>query len=133
MRVSALAVAVAAVVGIGGCSSSDANGPAPATVPTGVKASVTGGTIDLTWNTVAGAVGYKVYMAEVGGVTRTNIATLPGNMTHKELPASFSHPAGLASATKYYFVVTAIRADSSESDESCEVNAKIATNEATTC
>jgi hypothetical protein len=132
MRNAARILAISAILIGVGCSS-EPNGPANSGVPTAVQAAISGGTITLTWQPVAGAIGYKVYMAEVGGVTRLNVSTLTGNMTHQELPAAFNHPAGLAAATKFHFVVTAIRSDSTESAESCEVNAKIATNEATSC
>ena len=105
----------------------------PVTRPTGVKAAITGNTISLTWNPVSKAVSYKVYMASTSGVTRLNVNTLPGNMTHTDLPGSFPHPAGLNSGTKWYLVVTAVHADSSESTESCEVSAVIATSLATSC
>jgi hypothetical protein len=126
-------LAVIALSVVAACNSSEPSGPAAAQVPTGVKASIAGGTIDLTWNGISGALGYRVYMAEVGGVTRVNVTTLQGNMTHTDLPTSFAHPAGLNPSTKFFFVVTAVRADSTESAESCEVNAKIGTNEATAC
>lgn len=133
MRGIGCGIAVIALSVVAACNSSEPNGPAAAQVPTGVKASIAGGTINLTWNAVNGALAYKVYMAEIGGVTRVNVSTLPGNMTHADLPTLFAHPAGLSPSTKFFFVVTAVRADSSESAESCEVNAKIGTNEATTC
>jgi hypothetical protein len=72
-------------------------------------------------------------MASTSGVTRLNVATLPSNMTHPLVSASFDHPLGLDPSTKWFFVVTTVRADDTESAESCEVSAKIATNEATRC
>ena len=126
LAVSTLLVAV-------GCGSSEVIVPAVSLVPKGVTASIAGGTIDLRWDAMPGVAGYKVYMAEVGGVTRTNVGSLAGNMTHLDLPASFTHPAGLNPSTRFFFVVTAVRSDSTETAESCEVRAKISTNEATSC
>jgi hypothetical protein len=133
VRLPASIIALTAVLAGAGCSGSDSSGPPNTSVPQAVQAAISGGTVRLTWNPVPGAIGYKVYMAEVGGVTRLNVTTLAGNMSHPEPAATFLHPAGLAPTTKFYFVVTAIRADSTESAESCEVTAKIATNEVTGC
>jgi hypothetical protein len=133
MRVKSFAVIMLAAAA--SCSD-DGSEPVTQTeggVPGNVRAVITGNTVQLSWNAVEGAVAYNVYMAEVGGVKRVNVATLPGNMTHSHNTTAFDHPSGLAAALRYYFVVTAVKAGNTESPESCEVTAKIATNEGGSC
>jgi hypothetical protein len=128
-------VAPAMLAGLVSCSSSE-SGPGPsgpaAAVPQAVRAAIAGNTVTLTWDEVEGATGYRVYMAEVGGVTRVNVGSLIGNMTHAHSHTHFDHPAGLAPSSKYSFVVTAINA-LGESLESCEVTARISANETSSC
>jgi hypothetical protein len=102
-------------------------------IPGNIRAVITGSTVKLTWDPVDGAVAYNVYMAEIGGVKRINVGTLPGNMTHSHNNTAFDHPSGLAASLKYHFVVTAVKAGNTESLESCEVTAKIASNEGGSC
>lgn len=135
MRKLSLVVMPALLAGLSSCSSSDGgSGPSGpvAAIPQAVRAAINGSSVTLTWDEVEGATGYRVYMAEVGGVTRTNVGTLIGNMTHAHNHTHFDHPAGLVPSSKYYFVVTAINAVG-ESAESCEVTARISGNEASTC
>ena len=109
------------------CAGSGSNAPAggiPGTV-SNVTAVVGAGQIQLTWPTVSGALSYNVYMASESGVTRVNVGTLNGNMTHNGLGTTFDHPAGLDANSTYYFVVTAQNA-AGQSAESCEVTARIA-------
>jgi hypothetical protein len=127
-------VAAASVVGLAACeSSSEPTTLAEGGIPSAVRAAIAGTTVDLTWDPVAGAIGYRIYMAEVGGVKKVNVLQLPGNMTHGEAEAVFHHPAGLEAAKKYYFVVTSIQPGNKESRESCEVTAKMITSEVTSC
>jgi fibronectin type 3 domain-containing protein len=133
MRVKSFAIIMLAAAA--SCSD-DENGPVTQTeggIPANVRAVIYGSTVNLSWDAVEGAVAYNVYMAEVGGVKRVNVGTLPGNMTHSHNNTAFEHPSGLAAALKYYFVVTAVKAGNTESAESCEVTAKIATNEGGSC
>lgn len=111
------------IIACGSDGGSNPNGTPPAAVAS-VVSTVTNGDIQVSWPAVPGAVSYNVYMASQSGVTRTNVTTLPGNMTHIGLPAIFDHPPGLEADSTYYFVVTAQNA-AGESVESCEVTARI--------
>jgi hypothetical protein len=116
--------------------SDDGTDPLPQTeggIPANIRAVIAGSTVKLSWDPVDGAIAYHVYMAEVGGVRRINVGTLPGNMTHSHNNTAFDHPSGLAASLRYHFVVTAVKADNTESVESCEVTAKIATSEGGSC
>lgn len=116
-----------------GCGGNDGTSSAevPAVVSQ-VNATVNNGALTLTWPPVTGAVGYNVYMASQAGVTRLNVNSLPGNMTHGNLQLSFDHPPGLDPATTYYFVVTAENG-AGESAESCEVSAQLGGNQGGNC
>lgn len=116
------------------CAGSDSNSPTggiPGAVSQ-VTAVVDAGQIQLQWPAVSGALSYNVYMASESGVTRVNVATLTGNMTHNGLGTSFDHPAGLDANETYYFVVTAQNA-AGESVESCEVTARITGDQGGVC
>ncbi len=118
---------------LGACGGSDdPSGAAPPSAVAGVAATVANGTVNLVWDEVPGAAAYRLYMASQSGVTRINVGTLPGNMTHTDLPGTFDHPPGLNANETYYFVVTAVN-QAGESLESCEVSATIATQAATSC
>ncbi len=116
------------------CASGDSNAP-PGGIPAAtafVTTAVVGGEIQVSWPAVAGATSYNIYMASESGVTRVNVATLAGNMSHPGLQTSFDHPAGLDQNTTYYFVVTA-QNSAGHSLESCEVTATIGTAQGETC
>jgi hypothetical protein len=66
--------------------------------------------LDLTWNTVSGATGYKIKYGTSSGVYTTALSV--GNLT-------FYTKTGLVNGTKYYFVVTALNLGG-ESDNSNE-------------
>ncbi len=120
------------ILGACGGGSDGPTTSAPPSAVAGVAATVTNNNIRVTWNPVSGAVGYRVYMASVTGVTPGNVTTLPGNMTHTDLPTDFDHPPGLDANTKYFFVVTAVNS-AGESLQSCEVSATIATATGGSC
>jgi hypothetical protein len=116
-----------------GCGDSETTGTGESTPPpTGVQAAIVDGTVSLTWDSVPGATSYRVYMAAEPGVKRSNFQQLISNMYHPDLAGSFDHPAGLQADLEYFFVVTAVGADG-ESQESCEVRARIGTVFATSC
>jgi hypothetical protein len=100
--------------------------------PASISAKIENDNIVLTWDEVANATSYNVYMAAEAGVKRVNYASLTGNMFHPNPGDKFDHPPGLNVNMKYYLVVTAVNADG-ESAESCEVGATIATQEGETC
>ncbi|MGE0353619.1 MAG: fibronectin type III domain-containing protein [Gemmatimonadales bacterium] len=118
---SLAAMTLLACGGDGNGTSGPASGPA---APTNVVITIVNGEIKVTWDPVAGAQNYNVYMASQAGVTRANYATLPGNMFHPGLPIVFDHPPGLDPNTLYHFVVTAVNG-AGESIESCEASAQI--------
>lgn len=124
-----LAVFLAAACGGG---SNDGNSPNPPGIVAQVTSVVNNGEVQLNWSAVPDAIGYNVYMASQSGVTRLNVGTLPGNMTHGNLQLSFDHPPGLDANTLYYFVVTA-QNSAGESAESCEVTAHIAGAQGDAC
>jgi len=133
MRVFSRLVGAAVLLSAASCGSDPSEPETGGAIPTAIRAAIAGTTVNLTWEPVPDAVGYMVYMAEVGGVKRVNVTSLIGNMTHNHGNAEFEHPAGLDPSRKYYFVITALHPGNKESLESCEVTAKLATQEATTC
>ena len=62
-------------------------------LPTGVTATIPTATtnIQVTWNAVSGATGYKVYMANVPGVTKANYASLGGHVHTGITGTSYTH------------------------------------------
>ena len=93
------------------------------TVSGGVKPPVTGliatagdGQVTISWNPVAGATSYKLYMNTLPGISLTD----PANMHHPSVTSPFHHP-DLTNGTTYYFVVTAVNKNG-ESIESNEVS-----------
>lgn len=123
-----------ALLPVAACGGSESNAPGGGIpgVVSNVTAVVTAGEIQLTWPAVSGALSYNVYMASESGVTRVNVGTLNGNMTHNGLATVFDHPPGLDPNTTYYFVVTA-RNQAGEGAESCEVTATIAGDQGGNC
>ena len=133
MRVFSRLVGAAVLCSAASCGSDPSEPETGGAIPTAIRAAIAGTTVNLTWEPVPDAVGYMVYMAEVGGVKRVNVTSLIGNMTHNHGNAAFEHPAGLDPSKKYYFVITALHPVNKESLESCEVTAKLVTSEATAC
>jgi hypothetical protein len=116
-----------------GCGDSDTTGTGgPTPAPSGVQAAIVNGTVALSWDSVPGAISYRVYMASESGVRRSNFQQLVNNMYHPDLAGSFDHPSGLQADLEWFFVVTAVGPDG-ESSESCEVRARIGTALATSC
>lgn len=107
------------------CGTDGWSGPvsAPGAVAS-VVTTVNNGDVQVNWPAVPGAISYTVYMASQSGVTHTNVATLPGNMTHPGLSTVFDHPPGLEADSTWHFVVTAVNS-AGEGPESCEVTARI--------
>ncbi|MEW6697476.1 MAG: fibronectin type III domain-containing protein [Bacillota bacterium] len=85
--------------------------PLPPKAPTGLTAVAGSNQVTLSWNTVAGATGYKVYRAEVPGGPYTQIASGETQTTYTAT--------GLIVGKTYYFVVKAGNAsgDSEDSNE----------------
>ncbi|OPH61204.1 hypothetical protein BC351_14750 [Paenibacillus ferrarius] len=87
--------------------------------PTDLQAKAGIGTIQLSWNGVNSATGYKIYMSTISGsygsVSDAVYSTVTGNGYNAELK-------GLTPGTVYYFVVKAVNA-SGDSDPSNEASA----------
>lgn len=89
----------------------------PPAAPAGLRVnSESAGTVNLAWNSVAGAAGYNLYRSPLsgGGFVKLNSAPLAG--------VSYSD-AGLRNARDYFYVVTAVDEKGNESAQSNEVSA----------
>ncbi len=97
--------------------------------PTGVAAAAGSGSIIISWNAVARATSYNLYMATATGVTATS-TQLPGFRSIPNVTSPYAVSSGLTIGTTYYFVVTAVSGTSpyvgSESVPSAEVSATAA-------
>ncbi|MBI3810962.1 MAG: fibronectin type III domain-containing protein [Nitrospirae bacterium] len=127
-KIAGLLIAVFVVTACGGGNND--NSTPTFSAPTGVKVAImpdtgSGKTFKLTWNPVTDAVKYNIYMASEKGVTKLNVTSLAGNMTHLDIIDSFLHPLGLNPDTIFYFVVTAVNTTAEETVESCEAAAKL--------
>jgi hypothetical protein len=131
MRIPLLSVAAAALV-LGCSSDATGNDPDPLPAPSNIQAAIVNDNVVLTWDSVPGAESYRVYMAAEPGVQKSNLQQLLENMLHAEADLAFNHPPGLQASVQYYFVVTALGPDG-ESEESCEVSARISTNSPGSC
>ena len=74
------------------------------------------------WRPVPGATSYKIYMASVSGVTKSNYSRLPDGMMHTGVTSPYKHT-GLTNGKTYYFVVTAVNSFG-EGQESGEDSAR---------
>jgi Abnormal spindle-like microcephaly-assoc'd, ASPM-SPD-2-Hydin len=98
-------------------SSNASNSPAVQTM-TGTGAAATQHTVDLTWNTSSGAVGYNVYRGSVSGGPYTMINTsLDGTTAYTD--------STVVSGQTYYYVATAVDGNSNESGYSNQATAVI--------
>ena len=83
--------------------------------PESVVAAAGDGKAVLGWSAMDGAAGYSVYMAEESGVNKENYAGLPGGrMIAVDSPSCAI--ADLLNGTTYYFVVTSVTINGTESD-----------------
>ncbi|MCR4317565.1 MAG: fibronectin type III domain-containing protein [Planctomycetes bacterium] len=99
----------------GGSGTGTGGGTPPPTSPTNVVATAGDAQITITWTSVAGATGYKIYFATATGVTKTTGTQITG------ATSPYVHT-GLTNGTTYFYVVTAINSGG-ESPESTEVSA----------
>jgi len=98
-------------------SSNASNSPAVQTM-TGTGAAATQHTVDLTWNTSSGAVGYNVYRGSVSGGPYTMInSSLDGATAYSD--------STVVSGQTYYYVTTAVDGNSNESGYSNQATAVI--------
>ena len=91
----------------------------PPSAPTGVVALGGDSQVTVTWNAVAGAQSYNLYMASVTGVTKSNYSSLADGMQHANVTSPYLHT-GLTNGKTYYFVVTDVNGNG-ESAESLQV------------
>lgn len=85
--------------------------------PTSAAAAPAGsGTIQVSWDTMPGAISYNVYWADTPGVTRN---TYDGMLSGATTPENIT---GLANGTTYYFIVTTVYSEG-ESGPSVEESA----------
>ena len=98
-------------------SSNASNSPAVQTM-TGTGAAATQHTVDLTWNTSSGAVGYNIYRGSVSGGPYTMInSSLDGTTAYTD--------STVVSGQTYYYVTTAVDGNSNESGYSNQATAVI--------
>jgi Abnormal spindle-like microcephaly-assoc'd, ASPM-SPD-2-Hydin len=98
-------------------SSNAANSPAVQTM-TGTGAAATQHTVDLTWNTSSGAVGYNIYRGSVSGGPYTMInSSLDGTTAYTD--------STVVSGQTYYYAATAVDGNSNESGYSNQATAVI--------
>ncbi|MBI4566775.1 MAG: hypothetical protein HY719_00095 [Planctomycetes bacterium] len=119
---------VVTAVNAGGASaaSNEANATptapgSPPSAPTGLVATAGAGKIDLSWNSVSGAVTYKVWRGTAPGVTATGSPLATVNA-----PTVTYSDATAANGTTYYYVVTAENANGASvvsNEASATVNA----------
>ena len=94
--------------------------PGKVPAPTGMRATAGNGQVALSWNAVT-ATSYNLYRTSVSGITKRNYSSLTGGVKVTGVTSPYIQ-ASLASATTYYFVVTAVNANG-ESNESSQVSA----------
>ena len=100
-------------------SSNASNSPAVQTL-TGTGTAPTQHTVDLTWNTSSGAVGYNIYRGTVAGG--------PYTMINSSLDSTTAYTdSTVASGQTYYYVATAVDGNSDESGYSSQAQAVIPT------
>jgi fibronectin type 3 domain-containing protein len=85
-------------------------------VPTGVTATTGDGQVTISWTNIANAASYNIYWSLYPGVTAATGYFISGATNPYTLT-------GLTDGTTYYFVVTDVNSDSSESSVSSEVSA----------
>jgi len=100
--------------------------------PSNIQAAIVNDNVVLTWDSVPGALSYRVYMASEPGVRPSNLQQLANNMYHPDVGVGFDHPPGLEAGLQYFFVVTAV-GPNGESGRSCEIAARIGTGTGGTC
>lgn len=105
--------------GGGGSSAPSATVP---TAPSNVQAAAGDARITVTWGQVSGATEYRVYMAEVSGVTQDNYSTLTGGAAYANNVTSPFVINGLLNGQAYFIAMTAVNA-AGESVDSSEVSA----------
>ena len=77
-------------------------------VPTGVAATGLDNALQITWDPVAGADSYNVYVAREAGVTPDNFAGKLGSQKFTDVTSPYTTPTTLASGEMYYAVVSSI-------------------------
>jgi hypothetical protein len=110
--------------GEGGISSEKSATPNPTAAPgapTGVQVSAGTGKVTVSWTAVTGATSYNIYYSSDSNSTTS---TLLASGTKVSAAASPTDVTGLSSATKYYFIVTAVN---SFGESAAQSNPKTAT------
>lgn len=115
---------VLAYVVLTGCGNENNSGTSSTTpvllAPTNLKAQAGFPSVTLTWDPVAGAQRYNLYVATQSGVGPTNWSVLPDGAVFRGVTSPYQHARIYKNAT-YYYVVTA-EANGQESASSAEAS-----------
>ena len=88
--------------------------PAVPATPTGLTATALEGAVSLSWTASTDAAGYNLWRATTSGGPYTSVARL--------LPGTSFTDSGLSDGITYFYVISAVNADTVESPDSTEVN-----------
>lgn len=102
-----------------GIAPSDDDLPMP---PLLLRATPRRDSVILEWDQILGADEYNIYLAELGGVSKSNFSSLPGGRSLGSLSLNAARACGLSAGISNYFVVTAIE-NSDEGRDSIELEA----------
>ncbi len=97
-------------VTINGTLTVPVDGLLPPAAPAGLGVTAQDGNLEITWNDVAGADSYTVYVARDDALTPLNWAGLTGGARYADASRPFTFPGGLTNGLEHWIVVTASNA-----------------------